>query len=437
MSSSEQKIPNDGLSFSTKPISSHLLEATINVSCGTMKTIYNQATGIYAKHAQPQGLKNITLPISFVEKEHQGEISHNVKKFVLKHIVLDYLVTQIIQKKIPISNNPRLTKMILNKDGSSMYHFDLSVSAAIPLKDWKLFNFKPPKRKRYKDLDKQVNLFIKNEHDSYKKKNKSVIENNDWIRFEASLLDSNKKLILPFHKTRFWLKINTNYIKDPFQAIFIGKKEGETFTTTTIPFNENLQDLLTENSNFLIKIKSITKGSFFSTESFKAIFKIKNKTDLHNKLIEVFSYRNDISQRKAIIEELFHLFFSKHRFEIAKHLTIRKQESILEMLKKLPDYQVYKSQKDFYETIALLAEKLLKEEILIDQIAHKESIKATSKDIKLYLSLFNNSRLKEFVYFKPSFEPIEEIDGTIPESFLKQTVQREKTLNYIIHTLTD
>jgi FKBP-type peptidyl-prolyl cis-trans isomerase (trigger factor) len=158
--------------------------------------------------------------------------------------------------------------------------------------------------------------------------------------------------------------------------------------------------------------------------------------DIHNKLIEVFSYRNDISQRRSIIEEVFHLFFSKHRFEIPKHLTIRKQESLLEMLKKQPDYQVYKSQKDFYNKVATLAEKLLKEEILIDQIAYKENLKTSGKDIKHYLTMFNNSRLREFVYFKPAFEPLEETDLPLSEGYLRQSVLREKTLNHIIFTLT-
>ena len=106
------------------------------------------------------------------------------------------------------------------------------------------------------------------------------------------------------------------------------------------------------------------------------------------------------------------------------------------MLRKQPDYQVYKSQTDFGEKATLLAEKLLKEEILVDQIAHRENIRVISKDIKHYLSLFNNNRLREFVYFKPAFEPLEESDHPLPESFLRQAALREKTLNHIIHTLT-
>jgi len=423
--------------FSTKPVSSHLLEVTVKVPTNITKSIYKQAISIYAKNAQPEGLKNITLPTTFVEKEHVDEIKRNIKKFTLKHMVIDHLLEQISNKKIHIANHPRLVNMKFCTNSGAEYVFDVSVASTIPLKEWKLFTFKAPKRKKYKDLDKQVDLFIRREQEKGKKRNKDLIEDTDWINFESIIVSEKKKPIFPFHKSNFWMKINTKHVEKPFQMSFLGKKAGESFFVNQIPFNEEFSDSLTENCNFLINIKSITKGSYLCIEALKTIFKLKNKSDIHNKLIEVFSYRNDISQRQSIVEEVFHLFFSKHRFEIPKHLTIRKQESILEMLKKQPDYQVYKSQKDFYEKVSTLAEKLLKEEILIDQILYKENIKISQKDINHYLSLFNNSRLREFVYFKPVFEPIEDSDSPISESFLKQSVLREKTLNHVINTLTN
>jgi FKBP-type peptidyl-prolyl cis-trans isomerase (trigger factor) len=437
MCSSENKQAASGtIQMSTKPISSHLLRAQILVPTSIIKETYKRAVVLYTKYAQPEGLKNITLPHDYVEKEHANEIRNNVKKFILKHIVIDYLLNQVSNKKIAIANYPRLKKMDFLKNGSIEYLFDLSIATQLPLKDWKLFTFKAPKRKRYKDLDKQVDFFLKRECDKHKKLNGLVIENNDWVNFDAIIIGDKKKPIIPLHKANFWMKVNITHIEKPFHMHFIGKQEQDSFLTHSIPINEEFQDSLTENCNFLITIKSVAKGSHLSIEAFKTIFKLKNKIDIHNKLIEVFSYRNDISQRRSIIEEVFHLFFSKHRFEVAKHLTIRKQESLINMLRKQPDYQVYKAQKDFHQKVAMLAEKLLKEEILIDQIAYKENIKVSSKDIKHYLTLFNNNRLREFVYFKPAFEPLEDNDNPLPESFLKQAVLREKTLNYVIHSLT-
>jgi hypothetical protein len=103
---------------------------------------------------------------------------------------------------------------------------------------------------------------------------------------------------------------------------------------------------------------------------------------------------------------------------------------------KQPDYQVYKMQKDFGEQIELLAEKQLKEEIIIDQIAYQENIECSTRDIQQYLHLFNNKRLREFVYFRPILERIDTTDRPINACILGQAVTREKTLNHMILQLS-
>ena len=158
--------------------------------------------------------------------------------------------------------------------------------------------------------------------------------------------------------------------------------------------------------------------------------------DIHNKLMEVFSYRNDTSQRKAIIDEVFHLLLSKHRFEIPKHLVLRRQEDIVQTLAQQPDYHVYKANKDFEIFVEMLAEKQLKEEIIIDQIAQSEHIKVDIRDGAQYLHLWSNKRLKEFIYFKPLLAHLDDPETLINTTIFSQAVLREKTLNHIIHTLS-
>ena len=102
----------------------------------------------------------------------------------------------------------------------------------------------------------------------------------------------------------------------------------------------------------------------------------------------------------------------------------------------MPDYHVYKAQKNFGKQLEKLAEKQLKEEVLIDSIGYKENIVVTRDDIKSYLHLFNHDRLREFVYFKPDLDNFDELDSPIPETLLHEAVMREKTLNTIIYQLS-
>jgi len=322
------------------------------------------------------------------------------------------------------------------KDGSTSYAFELSVSTPIKLKEWRHFVFKSPKRKNYKDLDKQVALFLKRESSLFRKQNQEMVEEGDWVHFHTTLLNGEGQPTKPALRNTFWLRVSTQHLALPFPSLFLGKRPGDAFVSDRLQLEESFQQKLHNNYAYLIEVKTICKGKHLCLDALKANFKLKSRADIHKKLIEVFSYRNDISQRKSIIEELFHLFFSKHRFEVPKHIVLRRQEEILLALKKQPDYQVYKVRKDFNLHVELLAEKQLKEEILIDQIAYAENVTIDARDIKNYLNLFNHERLREFVYFRPSVDAVEESTTPVLTSILEQATLREKTLNQIIHTLT-
>ena len=433
----QEKNSKKDISLNLEPISSHLLKATVKIPSNLTSIIHTQTVESYKQSAFLPGFKKTETPQEYIEESYKNEIELTLKGLLFKHVVLDFLMDQMFQKKIPLANYPRLDNIQATPNKEINFLFNISISDPLELKEWKNFVFRAPKRKKYKDLDKQVTLFLKRETSLFKKQPPDTVQENDWVSFQATMLNKNQKPILEQHTKTYWLKVNNKYLTRPFQSLLLNKKLGESFITNNIPLKNELSDEAENNKYlFLIKIKGITKGNHLSLETFKTNFKLKSKLDVHKKLIEIFSYRNDISQRKSIIEELFHLLLSKHRFEVPKHFIIRRQEDILQSLRQHPDYQVYKQQKDFLAQIAMLAEKQLAEEIIIDQIAYKENITVEEQDIENYLSLFNNNRLKEFVYFKPLLEKIEDNDTPLQNGLLKQAILREKTLNYILHTLT-
>jgi len=433
----DNKKAQSDISLKIDRISSHVLKATINITPNLVKTVYTQTIELFKKQIQLSGFKKKETPGEYLEENYKNEINNHLKNFLFKHLVLDFLMQQIRSEKINLANYPRLTDIKISESQESDFFFDISVADPIELKEWKHFVFRPPKRKRYKDLDKQVAIFLKKETTCFKKLKLEEVQESDWVCFDANLLNDKQDKLLDKYKSNFWIKINNKEIKKPFQMSLLGKHVEDSFVTYDFSLKNNFSENTETNQYpFLITIKAITKGNHLSLDSFKTNFKLKSKLDAHKKLIEVFSYRNDISQRKAIIEELFHLLLSKHRFEVPKHFIIRRQEDIMLSLKSLPDYQVYKMQKDFNDQVAMLAEKELKEEIIIDQIGYRENLKADEKDLQHYLYLFNNNRLKEFVYFKPVMEKIEDIDSPMQTSLLAQACLREKTLNHVIYVLT-
>lgn len=423
------------ITFSISKNSSHLIKINVEISNLLIQPIYNETIKLF-QNRHLEGFYKNNVPTDYIEETYKEEINQKLKSYLFSHIIINYLINELLHQKIPFANYPRLTKIKISPEKNLIFVFDISLTETIDLKEWKNFAFKTPKRKRYKDLDKQVKQFIDQNAHSGTPAKADIIEEDDWIYFNAVLLDSPKKPINNLLSSEFWIKIQKNELSNKFKSNFINKKIGDYFITNELNFNDPSEIFDCTEYNFLITIKAIVKGKSFSIDLFKQAFKLKNKTEIHNKIMEVFSYRNDLSQRKTIIEEIFNLFLSKHRFEIPKHLVLRREEDIMSNLMLQPDYHVYKSQKDFLKCVESLAEKNLKEETLIDQISYKENIQIELYDILFYLNLLNNKRISEFAYFKPTLDKIENLCAPLSHSILAHTVLREKTLNHIIHILT-
>ncbi|MFA5306153.1 MAG: hypothetical protein WC365_01760 [Candidatus Babeliales bacterium] len=423
------------LTFIATKQSSHLLRITVEINQDAAHSVFLQTVELF-KNGPLDGFNLKQASAEYVQEMYTEEIIGHTKDYFLHHLVIDFLINEIIARKIALVNYPRFISSESTGDKKIGFNFDVSIADSLELKEWKHFAFRSPKRKRYKDLDKQVCAFIENRHALAHKPNYTLAEEDDWVLFDATMLNNNLK---PLHNGccgSFWIKLGHQDGADSLSLQLFNKSEGTSFSTSSFSIYTPRHQSGECAYNFLITIKTIIKGSHSSLDVLKMTFKLKNKSDVHNKLMEIFSFRNDISQRQAIVEEVFHLLLSKHRFEVPKHLILRREEDIIATLTRQPDYHVYKAQIDFHASVEMLAEKQLKEEIIIDQIAYSENIRTDVKDITNYLYLLNSKRLKEFIYFKPILERIEETCTPINTSTLTQAVLREKTLNFIIHSLT-
>lgn len=414
-----------------------MVQSVITADPALIAPIQEQMVRMYSDYAALPGYEHSRLPARYTANYFAKEIRRDTEQFVFKHFVIDYLLKELINHNVVVTNWPRLTKVEQKEDGTLSYRFLLSQAPDLTLKEWKHFVFKQPPRKNYKDLDKQVASFLKEGTDLYRKLDKTMVEAGDWVNFTARLLtvDTHQPL-LDDTPHSYWLRITSHGVSNELQKNFITKHLDDTFVIPSLPFTNTLYNNTQEPVHYEITITAITKGAHLCLDFFKNSFRLKTRAEVHRKLIEVFSYRNDISQRHAIIDELFHLLFTKHRFEVPKHIITRRQELILQELKKKPDYHVYKGHKDFKRYVETLAEKLLKEEIMIDNIANVEGITVTQQDIASYLHMFNNERLKAFIYFKPLINNIEDTDTPLHEGILMQAIRREKTLNHIIYILS-
>jgi FKBP-type peptidyl-prolyl cis-trans isomerase (trigger factor) len=419
-----------------KKINSYFCYLTITVPASFINQLYDQAAAAQCQWTTIIGFGKGAAPLGYIQEFYKNNLIEHVKEFLFKYLIINFLYDQMQAHKLLTSGEPRLYNTHVEPHEDGIFEFEIPLSNPIDFKEWKNFPFKAPKRKNYKDIDRQVETFIKQEQQLLKDKTSHEAHIGDWVCFEIGLCTAECSPLINGHHEAVWLKIGNEEADIPFQELFVGKKVGDCFYADDQCLQEYFSNQLITKYRFSLRIIDIVHDAYFCFEDFKHHFRLKTQKDIHAKFIEVFSYRNDLSQRRGIVEEALKLLLSKHHVEAPNYLILRQQKIVLEAVQANPDYQVYKTQPNFKDIIRQLATKQVKETLLIDQITHEEGVHANNQDIRAYINLLKRPRTKEFVYFSPPPTKIDGQEMPLPIALLKQCCMREKTLNHIIFHLT-
>ena len=436
----KQKITSDNSAlFSIEHIYEQptLCRATITVSKSLVNTFFDETAIALKDNIQAHGFPQGAVPVEYISKQYKVNIIEHLKEFFFKFGIVNFLYQEIRGQKLLVAGDPRLIDIILEHDSDARFVFELSVFPMIALNEWKYFPFKAPNRKNYKDLDRQVEAFVQEEQKNIEQYSVDRgITIGDWVHFDVAIVNKEHLYLDERFVQSFWLKLGNEDVESHLRLLFMGKKRGDQFVVNNKGLQDYFSDQLRASYNFKITIVEYVPYAYFCFDQFKDHFRVKTNKDMHKKLIEVFSYRNDVSQRLAMVEEAFKLLLSRHRFFAPQYLVLRQQKIILGAIQNNPDYNVYRKQKDFNFWIQQLAEKQVKETLLIDQLIYRENIVVTNEDIINYLNLDKRPRMREFIYFSlPDFKRHgQEVPLAIHE--LSRVCAREKAINYVIHYLT-
>lgn len=424
------------IGFEVDQIDQTLSHATVIIPAEMVEILYHETALSQIESSHTIGFNKGKVPIEYIKINFREKLIDHLKELLFKYVVIGELYKNIRTEKLMVAGYPRLMNISLAPESDARFSFELTIYSDLPHFEWKFLPFKAPKRKNYKDLDRQVASFIRDEKTNYDSCPIGKLIMGDWVNFDLSFANNQNQPILGSFSENFWFHLGHDETEGSLREIFLGKQVGEEIYTRAQGIQEYFSDQLDTLYNFHIKITDMLPHSYVCMEQFKRHFRIKTNKELHKKLIEVFSYRNDISQRRAMVEAAFQLLFSKYRFDVPNHLVLRQKQVLLDVLKDNPDYNVYRVQKDFRHRINQLAEKQTKESIIIDRLAYQDNLNITNHDVKSYLNLTLRPRTKEFIYFElPGFK-IQGQEVPIPTEEIKRTVIREKTVNLLIHHLT-
>lgn len=414
----------------------HKQKAIVTIGKEHIDALYNEALLAQKKQAQTYGFSKGSTPLHYIEQNFRTNIVEHLKELLFTHCVVHFLYESLNHNKIVVAGDPDLVDIQLAPDGDAQFTFSLINVNIDNDQRWKRLHIRAPERKNYKDLDRQVEFIIKEEMDRKNQYTDPSITVNDWVLFDIAIVDKHNKILMHDYKSSLWIRINGEEDDKDLHELFLGKKVGDSFLTQSIYLQEYMSLATDMNYSFRVDIKDCLPHAYFCFDLFKHHFGIQDEKEMHLKLIEVFSTRNDISQRRETIEAVLKLLCKQYFFLLPHYLLERQRLMVLTIVQTNPDYHVYKAQPDFKEKIKMLAEKQLKETIIIDAIAYQEGITVSDEDVRAYLNFMKRPRLKEFVYFLlPSYKILGQ-EVPVSGEMIKQYCLREKTLNYVISHLT-
>jgi len=432
---SQSQVPSS-VFLKVEPSETDIWVTTVVIPAHMIDALYDETARMLKNKISAPGFSKDSIPVAYVQENFEKTIKEHLKEFLFKYTVSNTLFKNMRLNKTPITGEPRLVNIELTPHHDAHFSFECTVLPKIDIKEWKYLPFKSPRRKNYKDLDRQVISFVAQEQEKSKESKNTGVAVNDWVLFTLTIINHQSKPLLDDQIEQFWFKISDEEVDSPLKSLLLNKEIGTTIEVANKGLQDYFCDQLDAHYIYRIEISDILSHADCSLETFKKHFRIKNNKEMNKKLIEVFSYRNDISQRRAMVEETLQLLIHKNPFTIPNHTILREQERVLESVKDNPDYNVYRMQKDFQQKIRQLAEKNVQEKLFIDQLAYHENITISDQDVKNYLSLTLRPRTKEFIYFKQDEPIIEGQEVPIPAEELNRTCLREKTINYAIHHLT-
>lgn len=412
-------------------------EFIVSVSAKITEPFLSVAVQAQQNAAQMSGFKRGAAPITYIQEHFKAPIISHLKDLGLKFFGINALISYIRQNKIVIVGVPELIDIVVDAQGNTQYKFQAYTPKEVYMQSWKYLPFKPTPRKQYRDIDKQVTSFLREEEDLKKTYNsESGIQIGDWICFKAWIVDKKGSPVFGQHTSPIWLKIGEEEPDVIFQQIFLSKKINDRFITD----NSSLRNYFCEASNssylYMVEIQDIVPYKNFSFDLFKQYFKIKTHKELLSKLTEVFSFSNDISQRRSIAHEAIGLVIKKNHVVLPEHAINLQKKHILSDLQFRSDFIVYKMDPNFDVNVTNMAKRQLLDGVVAEIIGYQDNLVISLQDIKAVLHLTQRPRLKDFMYFPFIKTQFDGQEFPVESESLHQFCLREKAVNHIIYHLT-
>ncbi len=382
------------------------------------------------QHLIMHGFENGNIPFEYIKIHYSNSLQNH-----LEHIFYNFYAHDRFVKKLRCQGSyiPKLFEIdcqvdLKNDKINFVYnHIDKLLQYGV-LPDFKKLKF--PERKKYRDLDRQVKLIIDTEIKNKENYISGFIQEGDWIGIKIYLSDE-KDIIDKELSLKMWLNITNESIDREIREVFLTKKLNDSFFSNAFFLNELLSTNFITHT-FYVEIEDHIPKNYFCINRFKDAFNYDDK-EIFEKMIDIFSLRNDVSLKKEKAQLSLRYFLEKIKIYIEPQI-IKEHESIIKSkIVKNPDYLLYQSDLNFDLNIKRLACRQAMEKILVDHFIYAYSVNSSKNLLYWYLNILQRNRLKDFLYFDIS-HVYDNSNKSIPinNSIIEQMALREKVIEFLI-----
>lgn len=432
-----ERVKHKGVQFEIDCNTPGICKCRVIIPQSIVQSFFKYAAQIQQLDSDSHGFKKGAVPLDYIQIHYKKTIVNHMQEIFLKHFVIDTLLEYIHKNKLLVVGQLHLTEISMDLDKDAVYTFEGLLPKEIYIQRWKTLPFKATQRKKYRDIDNQVKSFLEEEEQHqliYKAED--TVQIGDWVCFDAWIIDIDKKALFQNKKSELWLKIGDEEPDLTFHELFLNKRINEIVITDNTSLRQYFCNSFDAPYTYAIQIKDRLPFKYFSTEYLKHHFRLKSKKDVHNKLIEIFSFSSDVSQSRLTADAALNTIIKRNNILVPPSSVQAQKEIIIYELQQKPDYTLYKMKSDFDDHITTLAKKQLYEVVVTDYITYTENLTASHDDIKAYFNLMQRTRTKEFLYFDPPSTEFEGQEAPIALESIKRACVREKALNHIIYHLT-